>query len=92
MKKTAIILGVIIGVIIIVLLSLNINRYSLKGIITNKGKDNIIAIKDVMGEVWEYKDTNNDYTINDNVIITWNDKGTAIKQDDEIIKLEIINP
>lgn len=89
MKKVIITLGTVIGIAIVVLVSLNLNHYSLDAIVSDKTNDNVIVIEDTTGNIWEYEDTENEYTIGDNITVTWNDKGTDFKQDDEIIKLEI---
>lgn len=89
MKKVIITLGIIIGIAIVILILLNANHYSLDAIVTDRANDNVIIMKDTTGNIWEYKDIENECTIGDNVTVTWNDKGTDFKQDDEIIKLEI---
>lgn len=50
-------------------------------------KNDDTLLKDTTGNVWSIKD--NDYSIGDKVIITFDTKGTNSILDDEIIKINV---
>ena len=90
MKKALVILGVVVvSVIISILLLSKVNQYSLDAEVTEMEGGSTIVLEDTTGNIWAYEDTLNKYKVGDIVKITWNDKGTEMKQDDEIIKIEV---
>lgn len=89
MKNIFKITGIIIGTIaIIILITCTTNHYSLDAKVIEKN-NTIVTFEDITGNCWEIEDTENLYNVKDNVKLTWNDKGTDFKEDDEIIKIEI---
>lgn len=64
------------------------NHYSLDATVINK-ENTFVLFEDTTGNLWEFNDIENIYSLGDNVRITWNDKGTDFKTDDEIEKIEM---
>ena len=89
MKKMLTILGVAVALITVIILTVCVeSRYSLDAKVIEKN-DSIITFEDTTGNLWSIEDTENIYQIGNDVKLTWNDKGTDFKTDDEIIKIEI---
>lgn len=86
MKKTIIVISLITIITITIIATLSTNQYSLNAQVTEKD-NNIITFEDTTGNLWEYEDNEGEYSIGDTVQLTWNDKGTEMKQDDEIVKV-----
>jgi hypothetical protein len=89
MKKALVVIGIVIGTVAIIFLVAFSNRYSLDAVVTEKEDDTTIIIEDSTGNIWAFEDENSEYAVGDKVRVTWNDKGTDFKEDDEILKVEI---
>ena len=90
MKKNIIkLLIVTMGIALFFLTASLINRYTLSAKIINIS-NNIITAQDIKGKVWVFQDENknNTFAVNERINITWNDKGTFSRLDDEILKIE----
>lgn len=87
MKKVFIILGALVITVVFILISFKVNQYSLNAEVTSV-EDGVTTFTDEVGEVWACENTEECYTIGQCVRLTWNDKGTDMKQDDEIIMIE----
>ena len=89
MKKRLSILGVAVALITVIILTVCVeSRYSLDAKVIEKN-DSIITFEDTTGNLWNVEDIENIYQIGNDVRLTWKDKGTEFKTDDEIIKIEI---
>lgn len=64
------------------------NHYSLDAKVVERNNQTI-TFEDTTGNLWEYVDENDEYLLGDLVKLTWNDKGTETKTDDEIIEVKV---
>lgn len=90
MKKAVVILGIVIGVVVVIILVAFSNRYSLNAVVVERENDTTVIIEDTTGNVWAFEDENFEFAVDDEVTVVWNDKGTDFKEDDEILKVEVI--
>lgn len=87
MKKVLIVIVSVVAIVVSLLLIVNVNQYSLEATVTERENNNIVIFEDTTGNLWAYEDIEHSYSIGDKVQLTWNDKGTEMKTDDEIIKV-----
>lgn len=85
MKKILTTLTIIMGIALVTMFIALGNHRAIKAEVI-KIKDNIVTFKDTTDNLWEYE--TDVYSINDKVILTFNDKGTEFLTDDEIIKIQ----
>lgn len=85
MKKILTTLTIIMGIALVTMFIALGNHRAIKAEVIEI-KDNVVTFKDTTDNLWEYE--TNVYSINDKVILTFNDKGTEFLTDDEIIKIQ----
>ncbi len=85
MKKILTTLTIIMGIALVTMFIALGNHRAIKAEVIEI-KDNVVTFKDTTDNLWEYE--TDVYSINDKVILTFNDKGTEFLTDDEIIKIQ----